>query len=832
MTEYAKLVVSVDSRQVKDADRDMQGMTRSAGALSGGIGKLIAPVVSLSAAVAALNKAVSVQRQFDVLNAGLITATGSTENAAEAFQALQSFAEKTPYSLDQAVEGFTKLVNLGLTPSEKALLSYGNTASSMGKDLSQMIEAVADASTGEFERLKEFGIRAKAQGDQVSFTFQGVTTKVRNNAAEIEKYLTALGENQFAGAMERRMDTLDGAISNLGDTFDTTVRLINDAGLGSVMEDAVRVAITALDDLNGSLASGQLEGYLDAIAGKFDGFGRDIDETFKIITEIIGEDTGRWDALLRNNVDTMIATFRDLPENVRAFIQIMVVEVLSGFDRVTAYSKAFKEGIEAIFSSDTLEGVGQRLADEIALVDQVRQNSIESILSERDAALNSFDSQITAADGLRKSYDEMAASGANAGDRLARFAVDVAAGGEAAGEVSKEVERLLKLYDSTEQGLSRQVALFGQITEAARVRYELENGELSKLSGQQKQHLLDLAKELDAKQDLITQDNIRLDILRETGQLRAANDLQFELDYAQQIAEYERQGNVEALQRLETLRQIREVNSKGEVEPGTVEGVTKAPSVGGLDAEVGGASSELVRLEEEAQALESWRAAELEKQAAFLEAKAINEETYQARIDAINQQGRDGQAKIERAKNQAVLTSSEEFFGQMAVLSRSGNKELGAIGKAAAIAQATISGFTAIQNALAVPPYPVGLALAVSAGVMTAANIASIAGVGFKTGGYTGNGGVNDVAGVVHGKEFVFDAAATSRIGVDTLEALRRGQMVNPVAGSQAVNQNRSTTNHITINQSGFSDAREASKASAQTRRDVVRALRSFERYA
>ena len=26
----------------------------------------------------------------------------------------------------------------------------------------------------------------------------------------------------------------------------------------------------------------------------------------------------------------------------------------------------------------------------------------------------------------------------------------------------------------------------------------------------------------------------------------------------------------------------------------------------------------------------------------------------------------------------------------------------------------------------------------------------------FKDGGYTGNGGVNDVAGVVHGKEYVF----------------------------------------------------------------------------
>lgn len=46
---------------------------------------------------------------------------------------------------------------------------------------------------------------------------------------------------------------------------------------------------------------------------------------------------------------------------------------------------------------------------------------------------------------------------------------------------------------------------------------------------------------------------------------------------------------------------------------------------------------------------------------------------------------------------------------------------------------------------------------------------------GFAGGGYTGNGSPSSVAGVVHGKEFVFDAAATSRIGADNLERIRRG---------------------------------------------------------
>lgn len=49
------------------------------------------------------------------------------------------------------------------------------------------------------------------------------------------------------------------------------------------------------------------------------------------------------------------------------------------------------------------------------------------------------------------------------------------------------------------------------------------------------------------------------------------------------------------------------------------------------------------------------------------------------------------------------------------------------------------------------------------------------AGPYFADGGYTGHGGKYDPAGVVHRGEFVFDAAATSRIGVRALEGLRRG---------------------------------------------------------
>ncbi|MBX4874440.1 phage tail protein [Rhizobium bangladeshense] len=49
--------------------------------------------------------------------------------------------------------------------------------------------------------------------------------------------------------------------------------------------------------------------------------------------------------------------------------------------------------------------------------------------------------------------------------------------------------------------------------------------------------------------------------------------------------------------------------------------------------------------------------------------------------------------------------------------------------------------------------------------------------LGFAEGGYTGNGGKHEPAGVVHRGEFVMSKAATRRIGVGNLEAMHRGAL-------------------------------------------------------
>ena len=187
----------------------------------------------------------SANATFEKLSASLKTVTGSTEAAQEAFALIEKFAVDTPYQLNEIVEAFIRLQALGLDPSEEALTSYGNTASAFSRNMIDFVEAVADATVGEFERLKSFGIKANTLTDEVKFTFAGVTTTVKKNAADIEKYLRSLGNVQFAGAMDEQMKTMNGVLSNIEDSFEKLYRQVGQSGLN----DALKATFTRFNEL-------------------------------------------------------------------------------------------------------------------------------------------------------------------------------------------------------------------------------------------------------------------------------------------------------------------------------------------------------------------------------------------------------------------------------------------------------------------------------------------------------------------------------------------------------------------------------------------------------
>lgn len=167
--------------------------------------------------------------KFEKYEKVLSTALGDQKLAKSSMEAIKKMAAETAFSVDELTDGYVKMVNRGLRPSMKEMVALTDLAASQGKTFDQLVEAVLDAQTGENERLKEFGIKARKEGDNVSLSFKGQTQTVKNNEEAIYQAIIAMGAmTGVAGQNAEMMTTLNGKSSNLGDSFDAlTVGLGN-----------------------------------------------------------------------------------------------------------------------------------------------------------------------------------------------------------------------------------------------------------------------------------------------------------------------------------------------------------------------------------------------------------------------------------------------------------------------------------------------------------------------------------------------------------------------------------------------------------------------------
>lgn len=134
------------------------------------------------------------------------------------------FANKTPFETEEVVGGMTKLQSYGIegdrilkTTNRTYLEMIGDMASGMGKSFDQAIEAVADARTGELERLKEFGITK----NMIAEFGKSKGLEIFNNKGQIQdlelfnKTLFEMMNSRFAGAMEKQAKTFRGGLSTI-----------------------------------------------------------------------------------------------------------------------------------------------------------------------------------------------------------------------------------------------------------------------------------------------------------------------------------------------------------------------------------------------------------------------------------------------------------------------------------------------------------------------------------------------------------------------------------------------------------------------------------------
>jgi hypothetical protein len=211
--------------RIEGVGKEMKRATEGTSSLKQGFANAFAfatggGLIALAGQIVGLGKDIfTTTAKFETYETVMTNALGDKSKAQQAMKDIQAMAAKTPFSVDELTGSFIKFVNRGLNPSMAEMTKMADLAASQGKSFDQLTEAVLDAGGGEFERLKEFGVKASKSGDQVSLSFKGVNQTVKNTPEAINGAIMAFGNMQgVAGSTAAISKTLEGQWSNLGDT--------------------------------------------------------------------------------------------------------------------------------------------------------------------------------------------------------------------------------------------------------------------------------------------------------------------------------------------------------------------------------------------------------------------------------------------------------------------------------------------------------------------------------------------------------------------------------------------------------------------------------------
>lgn len=517
--------------------------------------------------------------------------------------------------------------------------------------------------------------------------------------------------------------------------------------------------------------------------------------------------------------DLLARAFREMPVNLRAAIQIAVVEIMALFDRVVAHAKLSADLVKAAFTDGTVAGAKAAFDARMAAVDAARSGSIDGILAERDAVIEVSTAERTRREAERKALVEQSAERRKAIAELREQAragmINLTGGGKSGGKSkggSATADRSAREAERYVAQLERQAAILGM--NAAEVRaYELAEKKLTGTLLGRAQAAVSVidAEEQKRRADEASRTNagLQVELLRKTGNEAEAAALEIQNRFSQMRAEFEKTGNEAGLALIEQLIPVEQVRVRLDQVQAEIESALSAQQRGeqsidaqvnaGLITEIEG-RSRLVDLHQQTAAVIETYMPALREMAALPgpmaeEAQVALEQmetqliTLRSTTDEIQNALRNGlQSGLEEALTgladgtmnlrealTALVLSVADSLAQLAaqqlaqqatagIMSMFGGgagsgaeMTAGAAAVTASAAALSGAGGTLVAGAAAIQ--------AAAASLMAANAAKGIGGLGFASGGYTGAGGKYEPAGIVHRGEFVTRKEVTGEPG-------------------------------------------------------------------
>ena len=277
-----------------DVDKSIGKVEKS----SGGLKKAFGALAGVAAAVGLgrmATDAIDAFTGYEKLQVQLETYLGSQEKANSEMARLQDLANSLPQDLADITGAFVTLTRVGVDTSNDSITALSNVATANAKDFDQLAEALADSLTGEFERLKEFGVKVSKENGQFVADFGKGNKQVFDSAQEVTDAVIAMGEEggRFGDAAKINAGTLSQSFSNLkGAVFEAQVAF-GEGAKGGMKE--FTEALTALVRDNKGLITSLGEGLGSVLAALPDAFVavkqvmEDLEPVFRLLKTIANE---------------------------------------------------------------------------------------------------------------------------------------------------------------------------------------------------------------------------------------------------------------------------------------------------------------------------------------------------------------------------------------------------------------------------------------------------------------------------------------------------------------------------------------------------------------
>lgn len=408
--------------------------------------------------------------------------------------ALTAVSVAVGQAIDRADEMRDLSIRTGIA-TEK-LSEYAYAAKQTGTDIDGLARGLkliaknaaeaADAGSGKGKLFEALGVNVKdAQGNlkqldqllpEVADKFQSLedgTTKAAlaqelfgKSGAELIEFL-----NQGSAGIEEAGKKVDEFNSRIGTDFSAQADEFNDK-LGDLKEIANGFAnqiaaqllprmIELIDKLNATAKEGQLLGTkvtdVTTIFDLFAGQMAKADEVGESFRKTAGG----------------VATYVTLLKG--AFSDLLSLNVSGFFSNAVAAAKQAKQNLLTGFNLEA------DFSDVVATVQGRRAGNARGGSNRKETGGRATDL------ALQASINAVFADTSGGKNK--------SSGGKS--DAENEADKLKAAYDRMNESLTEQIALFGATGEAAKVRYDLENGELSKLTEAEKESLIVKAEQLD-----------------------------------------------------------------------------------------------------------------------------------------------------------------------------------------------------------------------------------------------------------------------------------------------------------------------------------------------